>query len=138
MITVKQFGRTERAFDWADLAVIGLLVALIYAMVTVAREWSGPLQAIAEIHLEVRYLPLYALFSLARGVIAYGVSFLFTMVYGYAMARVHSRSREPGRPGGPGGPGGIEDIVDSRMAWLALANKSSSAFSSPAAPSFTL
>src|SRR6266576_3534780 len=62
-------------------------------MVTVAREWSGPLQPVAEIHLEARYLPLYALFSLARGVIAYGVSFLFTLVYGYAMARVAGAER---------------------------------------------
>src|SRR5438046_8339995 len=62
-------------------------------MVTVAREWSGPLQAIAEIHLEARYLPLYALFSLTRGVIAYGVSFVFTMVYGYVMARVDGAER---------------------------------------------
>lgn len=93
MITAKQLGRTERAFDWLDLAVVGLLVALIYAMVTVAREWSGPLQPVAEIHLEARYLPRYALFSLARGVIAYGVSFLFTLVYGYAMARVAGAER---------------------------------------------
>ena len=69
------------------------LVGLIYALVTVAREWSGPLQPVPEIHLEARYLPLYALFSLARGVIAYGVSFLFTMVYGYAMARVAGAER---------------------------------------------
>ena len=93
MITAKQLNRTERAFDWVDLAVVGLLVGLIYAMVTVAREWSGPLQPVAEIHLEAGYLPLYALFSLARGVIAYGVSFLFTLVYGYAMARVAGAER---------------------------------------------
>src|SRR5207247_5868486 len=57
------------------------------------RECSGALQPLAEIHLEARYLPLYALFSLARGVIAYGVSFLFTMVYGYTMARVAGAER---------------------------------------------
>jgi NitT/TauT family transport system permease protein len=93
VITDKQLGRTERAFEWVDLTVVGLLIGLIYAMVTVAREWSGPLQPVAEIHLEARYLPLYALFSLARGVIAYGVSFLFTLVYGYAMARVAGAER---------------------------------------------
>jgi len=91
--TTKQLRRTERAFDWVDLAVVGLLVGLIYAMVTVAREWSGPLQPVAEIHLAARYLPLYAMFSLARGVIAYGVSFLFTLVYGYATARVAGAER---------------------------------------------
>ena len=93
MITAKQFGRTERAFDWVDLAVVGLLVGLIYSMVMVVREWSGPMQPVAEIRLEARYLPLYALFSLTRGVIAYGVSFLFTLVYGYTMARVSGAER---------------------------------------------
>jgi NitT/TauT family transport system permease protein len=93
VVTDKQFVRTSRAFGWVDLAVAGLLAAFIYALVTVAREWSGPLQQVPEIHLEARYLPLYALFSLSRGVMAYGVSFLFTMVYGYAMARVAGAER---------------------------------------------
>lgn len=68
--------------------MLGGLAALIYALVTVARQWSGPLQPVSVIHLESRYLPLYALFSLSRGVMAYVVSFLFTLVYGYVMARV--------------------------------------------------
>jgi NitT/TauT family transport system permease protein len=93
VLTDKQFVRTSRAFGWVDLAVVGLLAALIYALVTVAREWSGPLRQVPEIHLEPRYLPLYALFSLSRGVMAYGVSFLFTMGYGYAMARVAGAER---------------------------------------------
>src|SRR5204863_3283655 len=93
VIAEKQFVRTERAFEWVDLAVFGLLVAVIYAVVTVAREWSGPLRPIAGIHTEAKYLPLYALFSLTRGLCAYGVSFLFTMVYGYAMARVVGAER---------------------------------------------
>ena len=93
MITARQLDRTGRSFDWFDFAVVGLLVALIYSMVTVAREWSSPVQLVAEIHLEARCLPLYALYSLARGVIAYGVSFLFTLVYGYAMARVAGAER---------------------------------------------
>ena len=93
VVIEKPFIRTERTFDWVDLAVLGLLVGLIYAFVTVAREWSGPLKQVAEIHTEARYLPLYALFSLTRGVCAYAVSFLFTMVYGYAMARVAGAER---------------------------------------------
>jgi NitT/TauT family transport system permease protein len=93
VVTDQQSIRTPRAFGWVDLAIAGLLAALIYALVTVAREWSGTLQPVPELHLEVRYLPLYTLFSLSRGVIAYGVSFLFTMVYGYAMARVAGAER---------------------------------------------
>jgi len=86
-------GEKPRWLSWIDLAVFGLLAALIYAVITVAREWSGVLQPVPEIHLEARYLPLYALLSLSRGVIAYGVSFLFTMVYGYTMARVVGAER---------------------------------------------
>jgi NitT/TauT family transport system permease protein len=89
----RQFGRTQKAFAWADLGVLCLLVAVIYVVVRVAQEWSGPLRAVAEIHLEPGYLPLYGLFSLSRGVIAYGVSFLFTMAYGYVMARVAGAER---------------------------------------------
>src|SRR5262249_43757082 len=93
MLMQRQFGRTHKAFAWADLAALCLLVAVIYVVVRVAREWSGPLRPVAEIHLEPSYLPLYGLFSLSRGVIAYGVSFLFTMVYGYVMARVAGAER---------------------------------------------
>ena len=47
----------------------------------------------SDIHLEPRYLPLYALYSLSRGVGAYGLSFVFTLLYGYAMARVAGAER---------------------------------------------
>ena len=93
MVTDNQSVRTARAFGWVDLAVASLLASLIYALITVAHEWSAPLQQVPELHLEARYLPLYALFSLSRGVIAYGLSFFFTMVYGYTMARVAGAER---------------------------------------------
>src|SRR6185503_1966593 len=92
-MTSELAGPERRIFKWADLAVLAFLGALIYGVVTVAREWSGPLQRVPEIHLEARYLPVYALFSLTRGVLAYGLSFLFTMIYGYAMARVAGAER---------------------------------------------
>src|SRR5438552_2917220 len=85
--------RPQRAFDWIDLGVLVALGAGIYAVVTVAKEWTGVLQPVAEVHLEARYLPGYTLFSLTRGVLAYLVSFLFTMVYGYAAARVAGAER---------------------------------------------
>jgi len=92
-MTSELAGPERRIFKWADLAVLAFLGALIYGVVTVACEWSGPLQRVPEIHLEARYLPVYALFSLTRGVLAYGLSFLFTMIYGYAMARVAGAER---------------------------------------------
>ena len=93
MITNNDSPRVARAFNGSDLAVFGLLISVIYLMVVVAREWSGPLKQVAEIHTEARYLPLYALFSLTRGICAYVVSFGFTMVYGYVMARVAGAER---------------------------------------------
>jgi len=93
MVADRPFIRAPRAFGWIDLGVAGLLAALIYALVTVTREWGGPLRQVPEIHLAARYLPLYTLLSLSRGVMAYGVSFLFTMVYGYAMARIAGAER---------------------------------------------
>ena len=89
-----EVARHERpVFEWADLAVLAFLGALIYGVAAVAGEWSGPLHQVPEIHLEARYLPLYALFSLTRGVLAYCLSFVFTMIYGYATARVDGAER---------------------------------------------
>src|SRR5204862_512700 len=78
--------RPQRSFGWTDLVAFAALGAVIYGVVTVAGEWTGQLQPVAEIHLQCQYLPLYTLFSLTRGVIAYIISFLFTMGYGYVAA----------------------------------------------------
>src|SRR5437867_4655405 len=74
-------------FSLFDLAMVGFLLALTYGLILVAREWTGPLQPGLAIHLQARFLPLYTLFSLTRGVAAYVLSFLFTLVVGYAAAR---------------------------------------------------
>lgn len=93
MVNDKQFVRPPPAFGWIDLAALGLLIACIAAVLTIAREWTGPLQQVPTLHLEARYLPLYTLFSLTRGVLAYALSVLFTLVYGYVMARVTGAER---------------------------------------------
>lgn len=82
-----------RAFSWIDIVVAAGLFAFIAAIVGVARQWSGPLTTSAEVHLEARFLPYYAFLSLSRGVAAYVVSFLFTLVWGYTMARVKGAER---------------------------------------------
>ena len=68
--------------------MLALVIGFIGGVVVVAREWAGPLRPVTEIHLEPTYLPLYALFSLTRGVVAYAISFVFTLAYGDIMARV--------------------------------------------------
>src|ERR1051326_3204332 len=76
-----------RTINHYDLIILGCMLAFVYWVCVVAREWSGPLQPSAEIHLEGRYLPLYTLYSLSRGLVAYVLSFLFTLGVGYAAAR---------------------------------------------------
>ena len=70
----------------ADLGVMTLLAALLYGLVQVARHSYAPLQAQAEINLDVWALPGYTLLSLLRGVIAYGLSLAFAVTYGYIAA----------------------------------------------------
>lgn len=93
MLPDAQALRTPRPFGWIDAAVLGFLATLLVGLGAVAQEWRGPLQQVPAVSLEIRHLPLYTLFSLTRGVLAYGVSFLFTMVYGYGMARVPGADR---------------------------------------------
>jgi len=93
VVTDKPFVPTPRAFGWVDPAIVGLLAALINALVTVAPRVERPAATSPGDSLEARYLPLCALFSLSRGVIAYGGVVPVTMVYGYAMARVAGADR---------------------------------------------
>ena len=80
-------------FSWVDLAVVALVALSVLLVLGIVRGWRSSLQAGSEISLEARHLPLYTFLSLTRGVVAYGVSFLFTMVYGYAMARIAGAER---------------------------------------------
>jgi NitT/TauT family transport system permease protein len=72
--------------------LLGVLI-LIYGLVSVANEWTGPFRATTEIHLNFLSLLKYTLFSLVRVFIAYGLSLIFTLVYGYVAAK--SKVAEP-------------------------------------------
>lgn len=85
--------RTSQHLSWRDGAAWLVVAAVIYVIVGVAREWAAPLQKNVVIHLEPGYLPGYTFYSLMRGLVAYGVSFLFTMAYGWTMARVRGADR---------------------------------------------
>jgi NitT/TauT family transport system permease protein len=76
----------------ADFIVVAALGGLIYWLAVISREWGGHVQPVTTIHTEFRYLPLYTLFSLTRGLVAYLISLIFTIVYGYIMA--HSKRAE--------------------------------------------
>ena len=71
----------------ADIGVLALLGAVLYGIVCVAQRWQAPLLVETTINLSLRALPVYTLLSLLRGFAAYGLSLLFTLVYGYYAAR---------------------------------------------------
>ena len=75
-----------------DFAVVFAGLALFYGLLSLARYWSGPVNTQPVIHLDPAALPGYALFSLARIALAYLLSLLVTLVYGYAAA--HSTRAE--------------------------------------------
>ncbi len=76
----------------ADFIVIAALGGLIYWLAVIARQWGAHVQPTVEIHTEFRYLPLYTLYSMTRGLVAYLISLFFTIGYGYLMA--HSQRAE--------------------------------------------
>jgi NitT/TauT family transport system permease protein len=73
---------------WADLLVTAAVVGLFFAILALAREWhAAPPEPAEKMDLSPWLLPLYAFYSLSRGLIAYVLSLGFTLVYGYWAAR---------------------------------------------------
>ncbi len=70
----------ERPAIWFEALVVLGVAALLLGGVEVVAQWRQPLHQTVEIDLSARALPVYALFSLARGWIAYFFSLLFTLV----------------------------------------------------------
>src|ERR1700692_4134049 len=69
-----------------ELPIVVAGIGLFYSVISFARYWSGPAGSQAEISLHPAALPKYALFSVLRIAIAYILSFIFTLVYGYVAA----------------------------------------------------
>jgi NitT/TauT family transport system permease protein len=69
-----------------DLLMFAAGIALFYGVLMVARTWLGPFTASVEISRSPLALPAYAGLSLLRITIAYALSLIFTLVYGYVAA----------------------------------------------------
>jgi NitT/TauT family transport system permease protein len=78
-----------RKMGWTDLIFLLVVVALAMGIFNAAQEWGAPRDARIEptIDLSPWYLPLYTFYSLMRGLIAYALSLVFTLVYGYWAAK---------------------------------------------------
>ncbi|MBY0369258.1 ABC transporter permease subunit [bacterium] len=82
-----------RTFSLVDVFLLLGLAVVIYAVVAVAQEWNSPYTPTTEIHLDYPSLFKYAFFSLVRVFLAYLISLVFTLGYGYLAAK--SRIAEP-------------------------------------------
>jgi NitT/TauT family transport system permease protein len=77
-------------WSWAfliDIAVFLFVFAAIFGVYAIGRSWLGPVQPGAKISQDPRVLPLYAFYSLVRISVAYALSLVFALAYGYAAAR---------------------------------------------------
>jgi NitT/TauT family transport system permease protein len=77
---------SESALHIPDLLMFAAGLALFYGVMVAARTWLGPLTAEVQISRSLWALPAYAGYSLLRIGLAYGLSLVFTLVYGYVAA----------------------------------------------------
>ncbi|HYM61045.1 MAG TPA: ABC transporter permease subunit [Thermoanaerobaculia bacterium] len=71
---------------WFDIVLLAGLIGVVFGLVSLAGEWRG-LRRVVDIDLSPKALPLYVFYSLCRGLLAYALSLIFTLVYGYWAAK---------------------------------------------------
>ena len=90
MISVRTFARSVvRQPTWTvatDICVLFFGLACFYGVVLIARYWSGGAIPVANIDRSPLALPLYSFYSLARILIAYLLSLIFALGYGWLAA----------------------------------------------------
>jgi NitT/TauT family transport system permease protein len=69
-----------------DLCVAAIGLAVFYAIVRVAMLWAGPSSEQMVVSLSPRALPQYAFYSIVRIFLAYVLSLVFAISYGYLAA----------------------------------------------------
>jgi len=82
-----------RRLGLADVAILCLVGGAIAALIAFAREFEAPLRQAVQIDLRPTALPRYTLYSLARGVIALAISYLFALGFGWAAAKSRAAER---------------------------------------------
>src|SRR5215813_15567446 len=77
----------RRPFSAADVIVLALILATIDALIAYGRELETPFRTAIDIDLSLYSVPYYTLFSALRGMAAFGISLLFTLIVGYWAAK---------------------------------------------------
>ena len=75
-----------RRVGWFDLLLLLGIVGAIFGFVSLTGEWRT-LRPAVHIDLSPTALPVYVFYSLSRGLLAYVLSLLFTLVYGFWAAK---------------------------------------------------
>jgi NitT/TauT family transport system permease protein len=70
-----------------DVFVVLMGCALLYGLVQLGHEWTGVHRPVVEISLSPWALPKYTFFSMMRGLVAYVISLVFTLVYAFWAAK---------------------------------------------------
>jgi NitT/TauT family transport system permease protein len=70
----------------SDLPIMLAALALFYALLATTRYWLSPVTGHTEISLQASALPKYAMYSVLRIALAYLVSLIFSVAYGYIAA----------------------------------------------------
>ena len=76
-----------RGSGFADVLLLGGVAGIIFGLFNFSTEWTAPSSEAITIDLSPWALPKYAFFSLSRGLIAYMLSLIFTLLYGYWAAK---------------------------------------------------
>ena len=69
-----------------DILIFGGILAIFYGILTIAHYWLGQAVAVTEISRSPWSLPRYAFYSLVRMALAYFLSLMFAITYGYIAA----------------------------------------------------
>ncbi len=69
-----------------DVPIMLAALALFYALLSTTHYWLSPVATHTEITLRASALPKYAMFSVLRISLAYVVSLIFSLIYGYVAA----------------------------------------------------
>jgi len=77
----------RRPTAWADLLILAAGAAVLFGLVQVGKEWTGVHRPAIQLDLSPWALPAYTFYSLVRGLVAYVLSLLFTLLYAFWAAK---------------------------------------------------
>lgn len=72
-----------KGFSLPDIVVMLMFFSVVGIIFFLGSQWKGDLSSVANISLDYKYLPLYVIQSISRIAIAYLLSLVFSITYGY-------------------------------------------------------